>query len=111
MKKSRLIFYAIFALFHLFLFFFSLYVDSNKNDIQFLLSLQGKIWLLKYGSFLGLALLAIDLLWDWQNARNHTKEKDLLAHEINTLKAKLFDMQEASRDTSLHKIPEPKEKH
>lgn len=110
MKKNRLVFYAIFSCFHLFLFFFSLYVDSQKNNIQFLLSLQSKIWLLKYGSLFGLVLLTTDLIWDWKVYRIYKKENDKLNHEINTLKAKLFDFQEADRNTSAHKVSEFKNK-
>ena len=103
MKKSRLIFYIIFSAFHLFIFFFSLYVDSEKNNIQFLLSLQSKIWLMKYGSLIGIILLATDLAWDWTARRSFKNEKDKLNHEIDALKAKLFDMQEARREIPVQK--------
>src|SRR5690606_37017032 len=83
MSNNRIIFYCIFAAFHLFLFFFSLYVDSQRENVQFLLTLQSKIWMLKYGSFLGLLLLGVAVLWDWRDMRAHRKEKDQLNHEIN----------------------------
>lgn len=98
MKKNRLVFYIIFSAFHLFIFFFSLYVDSQSQNLQFLLSLQSKIWMLKYGSLLGIILLAIDLIWDWKGYRIYKKENDHLKHELNTLKAKLFDLQEAAKN-------------
>jgi hypothetical protein len=110
MKKNRLVFYAIFSCFHLFLFFFSLYVDSQQNNIQFLLTLQSKIWLLKYGSLFGLSLLTIDLVWDWKVYRAFKKENDQLHNEINNLKAKLFDFQEASRGTTAPKVSDLKNK-
>lgn len=106
MSNNRIIFYCIFAAFHLFLFFFSLYVDSQRENVQFLLTLQSKIWMLKYGSFLGLLLLAINFIWDWRNTRAHRKEKDHLNHEINVLKAKLFDIQEEQRKTDYRPSPE-----
>lgn len=96
-NRKRLVFYIIFSTFHLFLFFFSLYVDSQKQNIQFLLDLQSKIWMLKYGSFFGLALLIVDLVWDWRVRYNHTKEKDQLQHELDSLKARLFDLQEKQK--------------
>lgn len=95
--KKRIIFYIIFSTFHLFLFFFSLYVDSKKDDLSFLLTLQSKIWMLKYASLFGLLLLVIDLLWDRWVLRKHKQEKDQLQHEVNALKAKLFDMQETAK--------------
>ena len=100
MKKNRLIFYAVFGAFHIFLFFFSLYIDNQKENIQFLLSLQGKIWLLKYGSFLGLVLLVTDIIWEWSSERSFKKENDHLNHELNMLKAKLFDLQEAAKSST-----------
>lgn len=106
MKKNRLIFYIVFSSFHLFIFFFSIYVDSQKNNIQFLLSLQSKIWLLKYGSLIGIILLATDLVWDWSARREFKKEKDILTHEIDALKAKLFDLQEANRKIEIRKPTE-----
>ncbi|HLT81709.1 MAG TPA: hypothetical protein VKZ86_11805 [Cyclobacteriaceae bacterium] len=107
MSNNRIIFYCIFAAFHLFLFFFSLYVDSQRENVQFLLTLQSKIWMLKYGSFLGLLLLGVAVLWDWRDMRAHRKEKDQLNHEINVLKAKLFDIQEEQRKTEYRPSPEP----
>ena len=105
MKKNRVIFYAVFGVFHLFLFIFSLYVDSQKDNFQFLVKLQGKIWLIKYGAFIGLALLAVDVIWNWNVERQHKKEKDQFQHELNTLKAKLFDLQEAARTPGIQQPP------
>lgn len=78
-------------------------MDSQKNNIQFLLALQGKIWLLKYGSLIGIILLATDLAWDWNARRTFKNEKERLNHEIDGLKAKLFDMQEAHREIPVQK--------
>lgn len=107
MNNNRVIFYIVFAGFHLFLFFFSLYVDSQKDNVQFLIDLQSKIWMLKYGSFLGLFLLITNIIWDLRKTKLHKKETDHLNHELNSLKAKLFDMQEEGRKTELRPSPEP----
>jgi hypothetical protein len=97
MKKNRTIFYAIFALFHLFIFIFSLYMDSQKDNIQFLLSLQKKIWMLKYGSFIGLVLLVVDYIWLMRGEKVHEREHLEHQKEMTSLKAKLFDLQEAAK--------------
>jgi hypothetical protein len=97
MKKNRLIFYAIFALFHLFIFFFSLYMDGQSNNIQFLLSMQKKIWMLKYGSFIGLVLLGVDVIWLLRSEKTHATERMKLESEMLNLKAKLFDLQESAK--------------
>lgn len=97
MKKNRLIFYGFFALFHLFIFFFSLYVDSQKNNLEFLFSMQKKIWMLKYGSFIGLILLIVDVIWLLKSEKNHSRELTKMEGDMTHLKAKLFDLQEAAR--------------
>jgi hypothetical protein len=110
MKKNKVIFYVIFGAFHLFMFFFSLYVDSQKDNIQFLITLQSKIWMLKYGSFLGLVLLTINILWDWRKEVTHRKETDHLNHELNSFKAKLFDLQEEAKQSRISQSPESQQK-
>ncbi len=97
MKRNRLIFYAIFAAFHLFLVFFSLYVDSNKTDFSFLTSLLKIIGWMKWGAIFGLILLTVDIVWDRMAIKSFEKENAALTHELNTLKAKLFDLQESGK--------------
>ena len=106
MSKNRLIFYGAFGAFHLFLFLFSLYVDSQKDNVQFLLSLQGKIWLIKYGAFLGLVLLITDAIWEWRSERYYQKNNDQLKNELTHLKAKLFDLQEDAKKVTPPPAPQ-----
>jgi hypothetical protein len=47
----------------------------------------------------GLTLLLADVTWSWIINRDSKKEKEALTHELNMLKAKLFDLQEAARQT------------
>lgn len=97
MNKNRLIFYGIFAFFHLFILIFSLYMDSHKNDFSFLIEMQKNIWMIKYGSIIGVILLVVDVVWLIRDDKQKVKDRKALEHELNTLKAKLFDMQEAGR--------------
>jgi hypothetical protein len=96
MKKNRVIFYLIFGAFHLFLVFFTMYVESNRNDFSFLTKMLKWMSLMKWGAILGLILLIADAVWSFFAIREAEKEKAMLNHEINTLKAKLFDLQEAA---------------
>lgn len=91
MTKNRLIFYAIFAAFNLASFIFTLILENNT---QMLFSMVQYVPLFKYGTLLGLILVIIDVIWSWIINRDSQKEKSALTHELNTLKAKLFDMQE-----------------
>jgi hypothetical protein len=104
MKKNRLVFYAVFGAFHLFLVIFSIYVESQRNDFAFLTTMLKLISLMKYGAFLGLGLLITDVVWDLMTAKENTKEKDALMHEMNMLKAKLFDLQEAAKSAQQHPV-------
>jgi len=98
MKKNRLIFYSVFGVFHLFLVVFSFYVESNRNDFGFLTQMLKWISLMKYGAILGLVLLVADVIWEYVVLRDKDREREVLHQEINTLKAKIFDLQESAKD-------------
>jgi cell shape-determining protein MreC len=100
MKKNRLIFYAIFGAFHLILTIFSFYVDSQKSDFAFLTRMLGWISTLKWGAFLGLLLFITDIVWTMMERKELAKENTALNQEMNTLKAKLFDLQEDAKKRS-----------
>ena len=105
MKKPRFIFYIIFFLFHLGMFSFSLVVENYKNDFDFLFGLHGYIPSLKFITSIGLLLFIVDFAWYNITLRNHNKELDYLKSEHNSIKAKLFDMQEATKEANV--ISEP----
>jgi hypothetical protein len=65
--------------------------------MTFLFEMQKKIWVIKYGSIIGVLLLIVDFVWLMKEGKQHAHEKKALEHELNTLKAKLFDMQEAGK--------------
>jgi len=110
MKKPRLIFYLIFFLLQLGMFTFSLVVEDRKNDFEFLFSLHGFIPSLKYVTFIGLILLIIDFVWYNITLNSHSKELEHLKSEHNSIKAKLFDMQEAIKEANVISEPQqPKE--
>lgn len=106
MKKNRGIFYIIFALFHIGAFIFTVKLG---NDRAFLLSVYDWVSYFKWATLLGLVLVAVDFIWTWVSVRDHEREKAALAHEVNSLKAKLFDMQEAQakRDTNQGPVNPP----
>lgn len=97
MNRNRLIFYAVFAVFHLCAFIFTVMLD---NDTSLLFSMVKYVPWFKYATLLGLVMLVIDVIWSWIINRDSQKEKGALTHELNTLKAKLFDLQEAAKDSA-----------
>ncbi len=102
MKKNRLIFYAIFAAYMLGAFIFTLILENNT---AMLFSMVQYVPWFKYGTLLGLILVIIDVIWSWFIYRESQREKDALQHELNTLKAKLFDLQEEAK--SVPNLPKP----
>ena len=96
MNQRRRIFFAIFGLYHIFVFIFVIYVESRK-DLSDLLSLYNSLKLFKYGALLGVVLFAIDVIWNFIEMRTARKEHETLRHENNTLKAKVYDLQQSPK--------------
>ncbi len=102
MKRNRLIFYSVIGGLHLFIFLFTLYMDSQRDNLQFLVDLQKIIWLLKYAVFVLMVLFVTNIILHVRDNKRHQRENMQLIQELNTLKAKLYDLQEAGKKT-----PEP----
>jgi hypothetical protein len=94
MKKNRWIFFSIFALFHFGAFIFTVILDNNTS---LLFKMVGWVPSFKWITLFGLILLITDIVWAMSIQKENDKEKDALNHELNTLKAKLFDLQEAAK--------------
>lgn len=99
MKKPRSIFYLIYFIFHIGLLLASIYVNYKSEDFEFLLKLRERMDIMIYVSVAGLILFFIDVIMVNMEARNHKKDKEHLEHEVNSLKAKMFDLQQASKPT------------
>ncbi len=52
----------------------------------------------KWITFLGLVILITDVVWALKANKDAAKEKAAITLELNTLKAKLFDLQEAGKN-------------
>lgn len=100
MNKRRIIFFAIFGVYHLIILIFTSYIDSQKQDLGVLTSLYSYLYLFKYGAILGFILFITDFIWSWQSNRLAEKDSVSLNFEINNLKAKVYDLQEASKPRS-----------
>lgn len=107
MKKNRLIFYSVIGVIHLLVFLFTLYMDSQRDNLQFLVNLQKVIWLLKYAMFILLVLFITNFILHLRDNKRHQRENVQLIQELNTLKAKLYDLQETGKKTSEPNPPKP----
>jgi hypothetical protein len=103
MNKRRLIFFGIFGVFHLIAFVFTVVMETN---VSILLNLVSYIGAFKYITFFGLVLMVTDFVWAWQENRKAKKNEDAARLENNTLKAKVYDMQEAGKPKV--EMPSPK---
>lgn len=92
MNRNRYLFYSAFGLYQLIVFIFTVVIDSNSN---LLFSLVPYISWFKYGALVGLVLFTIDFFWMFSTHRNHTQDKEKMRHENNTLKARVYDLQQS----------------
>jgi hypothetical protein len=78
----------------------SFYIDylTQKQDLGSLFTISKYAYLFKYISFIGLALIIYNFILSNVSLRNAKRDEKQLNDELNTLKAKLFDLQEASKN-------------
>jgi hypothetical protein len=103
MNQRRRIFFAIFGGYHLVILFFTFYIGSKNIDFSVLAKLYSKISLLKYGAVLGVVLFLADFVWTWIETKNAEKAQEAMRLENNTLKAKVYDFQQAAKPVEKEK--------
>jgi hypothetical protein len=74
-------------------------MDSQKDNFAFLIDMQGRIWMLKYCSFILLLLFGTNIILHVRDNRRHKKEIDQLNLDLNTIKAKMYDIQEGKKSS------------
>ncbi len=103
MNRNRLIFYAVFALFHISILSVSIFFNAKGQDelVDYFMknfsALFTWISLSKYVAIVGLVLIIIDIVWAYMLNKKIEFEKNALNNELTILKAKLFDLQEAAK--------------
>lgn len=100
MKKPKSIFYFIYFLFHIALLGVSIYVNYRSEDFEFLLWLRERMSLMVYVSIAGLILFIINIIMITMSFRSFNKETERMLKEVNGMKAKMFDLQEASHSST-----------
>jgi len=91
MRTFKIIVFSALAVFHLTAI---IIISVGRNNFDFLLNLFNKLDLMLYASYLGLALFATLILFEWFNKRKIETLKKKHEKEINELKAKLYDKKE-----------------
>jgi len=70
MNTRRIIFLSIFGLYQISILAFTIYMESKKNDLNFLFEVFKDIALFKYGAMIGVLLLVIEFFWSRNDAKN-----------------------------------------
>ncbi len=96
MNQKRLFLYLAFVIYQISAFIFTVMVDGHLD----LLGLLKFIPWFKYAAFLGLILLVVDLVWSFIDRRASIKKQNDLEKENIELKAKVYDYQEAARNST-----------
>lgn len=94
MTRNRIIFYIVFGVYQLLAFVFTIVMESSAS---FLFKLVAFVGWFKYITFFGLALIIADFVWLWMDSRRQKKLDDDYRLENNTLKAKVYDLQEGAK--------------
>ena len=97
MIRNRLIFYIVFGIFHLGALIFTVMLD---NDTGLLFKMVSYVPTFKWLTLFGFIMLVGDFLWSLKDYLAYKKEKAALTQELDTLKARLFDLQEAAKKQS-----------
>jgi hypothetical protein len=69
MNTRRIIFLSLFGLNQLSILFFTLYMETKRNDLDFMFGLIKNITLFKYGAMFGVLLLVIEFIWSRNDAK------------------------------------------
>lgn len=124
MKKARLTTYVIFFAFHLGFLLVALLIDSispkepidpnNFNDLLKLIPLSkyaNYIFIVKWVATIGIVLVAIDFVIDFMEKKTFKTEIDSLKNELNSTKAKMYDMQNKLENANVASTPSIEEKN
>jgi len=100
MKNPRKTILYLFLIFHLLNFIGALYIDARQDDLGFLLSMKGYLPWMKYFAMTGLVLFLVAYIVVLRDTRLLRKTVEQSKEDHTLLKAKLFDLQEASKNTN-----------
>lgn len=102
MTRSRIIFYSVFGVYQLLAFVFTVIMESSAS---LLFKLVGYVGWFKYITFIGFALIVADFIWMWMDHRRYRKSEEAFRLENNTLKARVYDLQEGSKAKPKEELP------
>lgn len=63
MNIRRTIFLSVFGIYQLCFFLFTVYMETRKDDFNFLLDMFKRISLFKWGALIGVVFLVVEVIW------------------------------------------------
>ncbi|GHM99371.1 hypothetical protein WSM22_08610 [Cytophagales bacterium WSM2-2] len=69
MNIRRTIFLSVFGLYQVCIFIFTIYMESKKDDLNFLLQMFKEIALFKWGALIGVIFIAAEIVWTRMDSR------------------------------------------
>lgn len=100
MKKGKTIFLIIYLLFHLILLVSAIVVNLRSEDFEFLFSVRDNMSMTVWFAIIGMILFVINVVMITSSTSHHTKKEEGLRQEINSLKAKMYDLQDARKTSA-----------
>lgn len=95
MKRGKTIFLIIYLIFHLILLVGAIVVNVRSEDFEFLFSVRDNMAMTVWYAIIGLVLFIINVITITASTRHYSKKEENLKQEINSLKAKIYDLQDA----------------
>ncbi|MGK7392527.1 MAG: hypothetical protein ACNS60_19385 [Candidatus Cyclobacteriaceae bacterium M2_1C_046] len=95
MKRGKTIFLIIYLVFHLLLLVSAIVVNLRSEDFEFLFSVRDQMGTMVWFAIIGLVLFIINVIIMSVSNNHHKKKEEELRQEINSLKAKIYDLQDA----------------
>ena len=111
MKNGKTIFLIIYLVFHLVLLGGAIVVNLRSEDFEFLFSVRDNMSVTVWLGIIGLILFIFNVIMISVATRNHHKKEEKLRQEINSLKAKVYDLQDIKRPAPKPVTPEHKDKN
>lgn len=107
MKRGKTIFLVIYLVFHLIFLVAAIVVNLRSEDFEFLFSVRDNMQLTVWFAAAGLLLFIINVVLISSSTRHHEKKEEGLRNEINSLKAKIYDLQDAKSTATPAPTPKP----
>ena len=100
MRKLHKAFWISFAVYSLITFISTIVIERNENDLGFLINMKGYIPIMKYYTLVGLIFYVVAFVLMFRSRLRLSKLNAEFDYDKKELKAKIFDLQKAQKNTA-----------